>query len=115
MNLVAEKLDAAVREHQAGALARAEVLYLDVLRLEPTNLNASHVQGMGEKQQGEYHLAHAHNEKAVRRSPQQPIFQFKLLLIYQRLNEFEREIACFRRAIAKQPNIDEAYNSLGNA
>jgi tetratricopeptide (TPR) repeat protein len=111
----AELLAAAVRQHRAGNLDRAEALYERILRAEPQHADALHLQGLVAHQRGRQARGEALIRRALAVSDRPAAFHNSLgavLLAQQRPAEAEAALA---RAIGRDPLYAEAFNNRGNA
>ena len=112
---VDELLSIAVRHHQAGQFRPAESLYRQVLELAPDNANALHLLGVILHQRGEHEAALEYILRAVRSNDRPPFFHNNLGAVYAALRRIPEAMACYQRALERNPSFDEAHNNLGNA
>ena len=113
MPSVAETLQSAVRQHQAGRLGEAEALYRRVLDVEPNHVDALHLMGLAAGQQGRYQAALELIGKAIRLGGEVPDFHNNLAEAYRALGRIDRAVAAYRRAIALAPDFVGAHLNLG--
>jgi protein O-GlcNAc transferase len=71
-NLLAQSLQQAVIHHQAGRLAEARVVYIDLLRLHPTEPDVNHNLGVLEVQSGRHAVALPYFKAALATNPERP-------------------------------------------
>lgn len=108
------KFEQASALHQAGQLAQALALYLQVIALQPKHFDALNRAGaislqLGDPRQSvdlmtraikiERHHAGAHNNRGA---------------AYQQLGELDLAMLNFNKAIALDPTFEKAYNNRGN-
>ncbi|HKS62749.1 MAG TPA: tetratricopeptide repeat protein, partial [Xanthobacteraceae bacterium] len=105
---------AAMRHHQAGQLAEAERLYVQVLAAEPGHLHAlmlsgalAHMAGRQQDAADRFGRALAINE--------QPDIHFNLGLAKWGLGQRSDAMAHWERALALNPDFAPAHMNLGNA
>ena len=109
-----DAFNAAMRHHQTGQLAKAELLYAQVLAAEPNHLQALVLSGA---------LAHmgGRNQDAVSlfgralAIKEQPDFHYNIGLAKWALGQRTEAIAHWERALALNPDFAQAHMNLGNA
>jgi tetratricopeptide (TPR) repeat protein len=105
----------AIELHRAGALEAARELYLQVLDLDPDQIDAMHLLGVVHHQRQEYGPA----ERCYRRALDlRPEYTAALANIGVLLHETGREreaIDCLRRSLEQQPQQAGVLNTLGLA
>jgi predicted O-linked N-acetylglucosamine transferase (SPINDLY family) len=104
--------DLAVKEHQAGQLARAEHLYRSVLEQAPEHTDAMLLLSELVLQSGRLEEAAALLERATRIAPSNAIYLANLGDIYRCLGQSSRAVAKLLLAIAHKPDFAEAVFSL---
>src|SRR5262245_25597659 len=114
MATITETLETALRHHQGGDLARAEVLYRQVLQTEPRQVDALHLLGVLAHQVGRADIALEYISQAVNLVPSQPIFHNSLARVYQTLGKMDHAMAACREALRLQPDFTDAHLTLGN-
>jgi tetratricopeptide (TPR) repeat protein len=107
--LVTMQLQIANQYRQIGRLREAEATYQVVLRSEPDNSKAHEALGMLYLQRKEHDSARHHLTRASELNPENPSVQVGLADLHQGLGEFDDAKACFRRAIALQPEAASRY------
>jgi predicted O-linked N-acetylglucosamine transferase (SPINDLY family) len=110
-----ELLQRAVRHHQAGLLAEAETLYLDVLKLRPAHADALNLLGTIARQRGRPADAIPLIERAVARDRDNADFQFNLAEAQRAAGRLDDAVAGYRRAVALRPADPEVRHALGLA
>ncbi|MEQ9412035.1 MAG: tetratricopeptide repeat protein [Fuerstiella sp.] len=92
---VIEKLQDAVRKHQAGDVAAAAQLYAEVLTHDPSNADAWHLFGLVDYAQGDHEQAESAIRRAIGLKPREVEFKANLaaILVNQKRSE-EAEDLC---------------------
>ncbi len=110
---VALMLQTAVQHQQAGDLQKAEVLYRQVLQLEPNQSDAWHLLGViySERRQHEQSLEFI--DKAIAIRPNVASFYYNRGNSLKKLKRLEEAIASYDQAISLNPNYAEAFNNQG--
>lgn len=108
-----ELLDAALRSHQTGDLARAETLYREILQADPNNVDAWHLWGLIAHQTGHADVACQRIGRALGLSPQTAVLHFNLGEVHRQSGALAQAAACYREAVRLAPGLVEAYNNLG--
>jgi predicted O-linked N-acetylglucosamine transferase (SPINDLY family) len=101
------KLDEAWRLHRAGEHEKAELLYRDVIRAEPSNYEAHHRLAFLHGQRGQWENAQSVMARAIELNPRAPDAQFLRGTALQKLERHEEAIACFNRALELNPGLAE--------
>jgi protein O-GlcNAc transferase len=112
---VADILDAAITQHQAGRLAEAEASYRQVLAAQPDHPDALHLLGAIAQQAGRHDLAVDLIRQAIRRNGQNPIYFCNLGLALRDLGMIDEAVAACREATRIAPELAEAQVNLGLA
>ncbi len=100
--------------HQAGRLAEAERLYMQVRAIDPGNFNACYLHGVIQHGRGETGPALASIERALAANPRAPaplIYHGLLLEAHGRDND---AMTSYSNALAADPNLVEALVNRGN-
>ena len=108
-------LATAIELHQAGQMAPAANLYLQILAREKDNVDALHLLGVLRHQQGDHAKAVELIGLAVALRPNMAAFHANLAEAYRALGQFERTIGCCRTALRLAPDYPEALGNLGLA
>jgi len=111
---VPQALDKAWKHLQAGQWQQAEQLYLQVLQVDPNQVDAMHLLGLIAAQTGRNDLAIDYFNAALRLKPDFAGAHNNLgnLFIIQR--KFPEAVASFQQAVRLQPDLAVAHNNLGN-
>lgn len=107
-----DKLQAAVKFHQAGNHANAERLYREVLTLQPHNPDALHLLGLLEHQQGHHEEAVRLIEQAIKTHPNVSDFYNNCGEAYRALGRQREALIYYRRALKLNPGNPLAHNNL---
>lgn len=109
---IAELIAQGIARQQQGLLDEAQQIYRDALRIAPDNADAMHLLGTIAYQQGKYESALDQISKALACKPTGAMYG-NLGLIYQALDNPDAAVACFREALALDPEDAFTYNNLG--
>lgn len=112
MNAIEQKLQRALRHHEAGRLAEAEDLYRQILRVDPQQPDALHLLGVIALQVGKAAAAIELLEWAVRLRPHIAPFLGNLASAYDAAGRFEDALATYRRAVEIDPNYTDGHYNL---
>ncbi len=110
-----DAVERAVSHHRRGELQQAEVIYRQVLHVEPNNADALHLLGVIAHQRGKNEDAVCLIEKAIKVNQAVPLFHNNVGMAYSALNKLEEAIACYRHALSLNPDYYDAHTNLGNA
>lgn len=113
--IVHQSFELALRHHQAGRLTDAEVLYRQILAVEPNHAEALHHLGIIAQQTSRCLLAVELIRQAIVLNPSVSAAYCNLGEAYRSAGQLSEAIAACRRAIELKPDLAEAYNNLGNA
>ena len=108
-------LDRGLATHRQGDLIAADLIYRQVLLVEPGNAIARHYRGVIAYQQFRFEEARLALEGALPGNELQPDFHSNLGLVLHKLGELDRAIGCFERALELKPDYVEGHNNLGMA
>ncbi|MGW8390251.1 tetratricopeptide repeat protein [Pseudoduganella sp. HUAS MS19] len=108
-------LQQAVSLHQKGELARAQVIYDQVLRAQPLNFDALHLSGALARQQGEAQRALDLIDGALAIDGRRAIAHCNRGVALQDLGRFGEALESFERALSLQPDYAIALSNRGNA
>lgn len=112
---VQAKFNEALTLHQRGQRAQAEVLYQQVLELQPQHSDALHFLGIISLQTERLQLAVELIGHAIEVNPQNAAAYNNRGIALQGLNRLDEALASYNRAIALKPDYAEAYSNRGNA
>jgi protein O-GlcNAc transferase len=107
------KLDQALRLHGAGDLTRADALYQQILKSDPTNADALHLRGVVAHQRGKHEDATAQIKRAIDINPRIAEYHNNLGEALRALGELAAAIAAYREALRLRADFAEAHNNLG--
>lgn len=105
--------ETAVRLHQAGNLTEAGRLYSDVLRADPTHIDALYRLALLHLQSGRFRDSEQLFAVAIRLNQQVPELFYGRGCAQQSMQRYEESLASFARALALRPNYIEARNNRG--
>jgi tetratricopeptide (TPR) repeat protein len=108
-------LDAAKDHYEAGQLAEAEQLYLQVLVAEPQHADSRHFLGIIAYRAGRHAEAVEWISRAIQIKRDDPSYHNNLGNAFFAQGKLEDAAACYRRALILRPEFAEAYVNLGNA
>ena len=107
-------LGEAVRQHQAGHLDQAALLYRKTLAVDPGNADGLHLLGLIALQTGQAEAAAELTRKAIAIHGREASYHFHLAIALQTLGDMEGAAASYRKALELKPNDPDTYNNLGN-
>ncbi|PKU24441.1 tetratricopeptide repeat protein [Telmatospirillum siberiense] len=105
----------ALRYHQAGCLAEAEILYRQILGVHPRHADSLHLLGVMASQVGRHDLAVDLIGKAIAIDAKADTYHSNLGFALQQLGRLDGAIDSYRKALQLKPRFPEAHNNLGNA
>ncbi len=109
------QFEQALALHQAGRLAEAEEIYLDILKAEPTQSDALHLLGVIAYQSRNHERAVALMDQAIALTPHNPLYYCNRGNALRELKQPDAAVASFDTALALKPDYAEAYYNRGNA
>lgn len=109
----AATLQLAMQHHQAGRLHEAEMLYEQLIRIEPNHPDILHLLGLVNHQLGKNEAACAFISKATKLKPDAPHYLNNLGEVYRALNRLAEAQACYERVVVLHPAHAEAHRNLG--
>jgi len=115
MALIAETLESAIRNHQAGRLREAEQLYRQVLQAVPGHAEALHYLSVLAFQVGNYPAAIEMARADLILHPGDARFHATLGLALQPLGRFDEALASLREAARLLPASADTHYNLANA
>ena len=98
---------------RTGDLPNAQALYAQILKLQPTHVEALHRAGLMMAQQGNFSAAVAQIEEAVRLQPEHANAHNNLGNVLQQVNAHEAALKHYGLAIALNPQFADALNNQG--
>jgi protein O-GlcNAc transferase len=108
-------LERALRYHQQGDLEQAEKNYREILDVRPLDANALHLLGVLSNQKQDNPAAIDLITRAIRITPDQPIFHNNLGNAYRDSGHCAQAIACYQKALQIKPELVETYINMGIA
>ena len=108
-------VEIALEQHRAGQFARAEALYVEILRQDPGNVDAMHLLGVLAHQGKQPAAAAQLIAAAISRRPDVAVFHYNLAEALSALGRTDKAIDAYGRAVALDPDYFEAHSNLGNA
>jgi tetratricopeptide (TPR) repeat protein len=111
---VAQLQTLALRHHQAGRLAEAEPLYLQILEVNPGHFDARHLLGVLRHQQGRNSEALELIAAALSTNPHMAAALSNFGNVLRKLERHEEALASYDKALAIKPDFAEALNNRGN-
>ncbi len=113
-NTVQELFKKALALHQQGDLAQAEVLYHQILAINPRHDETLHLLGLVRFSEKKFEESAELISKALEIDPKFATAQYNLGRAYEEMFKVEEAEAAFRKAIALQPRDHRSYLGLGN-
>src|SRR5689334_12773109 len=102
-------VEIALEQHLAGHFARAEALYVEILRQDPGNVDAIHLLGVLAHQGRKSDIAVQLISRAIRKRPDVAVFHYNLAEAYRALQQREEAATEYQRAVDIQPTYAEAW------
>lgn len=110
---ISGKLDAALLCHQAGQLAQAQELYVQILQLAPQHPDALHLLGTLSHQLGDNETAVELINRALDCKPDYAEAYCNLGNVFKVQGKAAQAAEMYRQAIALKPNFAQAHCNLG--
>jgi len=105
----------AIELHRAGALDAARQLYLQVLDLDPDQIDAMHLLGVIHHQRHEYGPAEQCYRRALDLSPEYAAALGNIGVLLHETGREHEAVDCLRRSLEQQPHQVGVLNNLGLA
>ncbi|MEP6670073.1 MAG: tetratricopeptide repeat protein [Chthoniobacter sp.] len=112
---VQQAFELALQHHQAGRLAEAEVLYRQVLAVQPGHAEALHFLGVAAHQGGRHDFAVEMIRQAIVRDPSNAVAHSNLATVCLATGRAEEAMVQSRRAIEIRPDFADAHYNWGAA
>jgi protein O-GlcNAc transferase len=112
---VAQALDLALKQHQAGNLREAEQRYRQILQVQPRHFDALHMLGVIAHQVGRYELAVKYIRTALQECPNVAQAFFNMGLALHKQGKLDEAVFNYRQAVRLKPDYAVACNNLGTA
>jgi tetratricopeptide (TPR) repeat protein len=109
-----ELLTHAVEHHQSGRLQQAESLCREVLKAQPSHVDALHLLGVLEHQAGRSEAAIALICKAIYLSPNAAAFYSSLGMAFRARGQTTEAMRCYQQALERNPKFAHAHYNMGN-
>jgi len=108
-------LELAVQHHEAGRLVDAEVIYRQILAVQPNHAEAHHLLGVIAHQAGRDEAAVELIGRAIQLGMETAAAHSNLGEAYRRLGRLDEAIAAYRRALEINPELAAVHFNLGSA
>ena len=108
------KFQQALSFHQQGQLESAEILYKEVLQIQPQHDDALHFLGVIAFQRGQHQHAIDLISQSININPNNAGSYLNIALAFQALNCFEEVLASYDRALTIKPDHVETLFNRGN-
>jgi len=115
MTSVRQALDLAWQSFQRGQWQHAERLYLEILQVDPDQLDALHLLAAIAAQTGRDDRAIDYLQAVLRLKPDLAAAHNNLGNVFINQRKLPEAVASFQEAVRLQPNSALAHNNLGNA
>lgn len=109
----AQALERAVWLHQQGRIRKAELIYRQIVQIQPGHADAQHLLGLTYHQMGKHEQAYAHISQAISLNPTAALYHNNLGEVCRAQNRLDDAHACYTKALSLQPELREAQRNLG--
>jgi tetratricopeptide (TPR) repeat protein/ADP-heptose:LPS heptosyltransferase len=110
---IGEAFVGALKKHRAGRLTEAEIVYEQILELDPHHADSLHLSGVLFRQTGRLERALQRLGQAVSLAPANSIYAYNYASALRDGGRIEEAIRQLRRAVELNPHLAEAYLNLG--
>jgi predicted O-linked N-acetylglucosamine transferase (SPINDLY family) len=100
--------------HQQGRLAEASSIYQEIISLDPSNFDATHMSGVIALQTGNYPAAFELLKSSIELQPEHDGAHINLALVLQAYGRTDLALQCLNRAVTLNPSNPTAWNNRGN-
>jgi len=107
-------LTEAIDLHRTGALERAEKVYREMLRVDPSQPDALHLLGVLALQSGDCESAVGYIQRAIVANGDAAEFHNNLAAAYRGAGRLDKAVESHKRALTLQPECAEIHNNLAN-
>jgi predicted O-linked N-acetylglucosamine transferase (SPINDLY family) len=111
---VSDAFAQALASHQNGAVADAQALYREILRIVPNHFDALHLLGVSECQVGKLDVAERLLRRALVINPRSAAAHSNLGNVLSQSKRLEEALASFNKAVGLKPDFAEAFFNRGN-
>ncbi len=108
-----QSLSVAIRHHKANRLHEAEIVYRDILKLDPGNAEALHLLGVLMQQRGRHTTAQFLIQTAIKFDASKPDYHFHLAEVYRAMDKPESAIGSYKKAINLDSTEADYHFGLG--
>jgi predicted O-linked N-acetylglucosamine transferase (SPINDLY family) len=105
----------AIALHKQGELDKAELIYRQIIGVDPRDSDAIHLLGVVAMQKGDFQVSVDLITKAIEINKNVPSYHSNLGNVLQEIKQFDAAIASYDAAIELKPDLVEAYYNRGNA
>ena len=112
---MSKDLAKAIQYHQTGHLQEAEVIYREILELDPNHSDALHLCGFIAHQRGNNDLAVKLIRRAIQIHPDSAFYYNNLSLALLESGRIEEAVSCCQMGLKLDPGMAETHCNLGNA
>ena len=112
---IQENLGTGFALHQQGKLDQAQFYYETVLKADPNNFDALHLQGVIAHQRQNHAAAIELLDRAIQHNPRSALAHLNRGNTLKEMGDLQRAVADYEQAIAIHPGYAEAYVNLGIA
>jgi predicted O-linked N-acetylglucosamine transferase (SPINDLY family) len=110
-----QKFHQALNAHQQGQLAQAQLVYDEILKVDPNHANSLHFLGVCRYQNGQLEQAAELISRSIHLEPRSPSANHNYGEVLKSLARFDEAIVSYEKAISLKPDYSEAYNNRGIA
>ncbi len=114
-NMIHNKLVTAFNFHNQGCFDKAQIIYEQILELDPLNFDALRLLGSLAAQINEFDLALTLLIKALKLNSNNPYLFNSLGNVYTELGDMKNALNNFNRAVSLKPDFAEAYSNRSKA
>jgi predicted O-linked N-acetylglucosamine transferase (SPINDLY family) len=114
MPTLSEVLALAIQHHKAGRLQAAELMYRQILAVEPDQVDALHLIGVVAFQAGQHDAAAKCIRRAIELNGAEASFHYSLGNVFKTQHQLDDAIRYYCQALELKPGFAEAHNGLGD-